>query len=395
MRARVFGGRNVTDQAATRNIKGALRTVRIVSGLILLAFVSTHLLNASFGLISIDAMDATRPFLTGVWDIPPLGAILSLSLLVHFLLGLWSIYERPTFKTNAQDIVQLVTALCVVPLMATHVIGIMMVNQAGIDIDYAMTIRIMWIENPSIGLLQIIVVTVVWLHGCAGLLIWLRSQEWARNVVLWIYPIAIAIPVLSLLGFSEAGREVLEAAANPAAVDVVEPADTGAADTAAPQPVLDFAFIKALTNWVIWGSLAFGIFTLVARAMRLQLGKQGQFEVTRDDQMVDPVRAGLSLLDAFQERHHPHASLCQGRGRCGTCAVEVLSSEFPLSDAGPLERRTLIAKGLPETARLACQLKPAGGKIAVRALYPADYTFHHLDDDKDTPDQATSVEATS
>ena len=295
----------MTDQAATRNFKILARTLRIVTGLVLLAFVSTHLLNASFGLISVEAMDSTRPYLTGVWDIPPLGAILGLSLVAHFVLGLWSIFERPTLKTNAQDIVQVVTAVVVIPLMATHVIGIMMVNQAGIDIDYAMTIRIMWIENPSIGLLQIIVVTVVWLHGCAGLLIWLRSLEGARNFVLWVYPVAIAIPVLSLLGFSEAGRQVLEAAANP----VVSESPATSTDTSAQQPTLDFAFIKSLTNWVIWVSLALAILTLVARAARVHLRKQTQFTVSRDDRRVEPARTGLSLLDAFQEKNHPHASL--------------------------------------------------------------------------------------
>ena len=383
----------MTDHAAPRNFKIIARTARISSGLILLAFVSTHLLNASFGLISVEAMDKASPYLTGFWNFQPLSALLSLSLIVHFFLGLWSVYERPTLKTNAQDIVQLITALCIVPLMATHVIGVMMVKQAGIDIGYAMVIQIMWIGAPSIGLLQIIVVTVVWLHGCAGLLIWLRSMEWARNIVLWIYPIAIAIPVLSLLGFSEAGRDVLEAAANPPVVESVEPADTS--EPAAPQPVLDFAFIKALTNWLIWGSMGLAIFTLVARALRLQLRKQGYFEITRDDVAVQPVRAGLSLLDAFQERNHPHASLCQGRGRCGTCAVHVLSSEFPLSEPTELERRTLAAKGLPASARLACQLKPAGGQIAVKALFPADYTYQRLDDEPETTPQPGATEVAS
>ena len=62
------------------------RSARIVSGLVLLAFVTTHLLNASLGLISLDAMDAAEGFLTGIWGGLPLGPILTLSFFAHFFL---------------------------------------------------------------------------------------------------------------------------------------------------------------------------------------------------------------------------------------------------------------------------------------------------------------------
>lgn len=364
----------MTHPTATRSLGVIARTARIVTGLILLAFVSTHLLNASLGIISLEAMDQARPYLTEFWSVPPLGPILALSLLVHFALGLWSVYQRPTLYVNAQDAVQIATALLVVPLMATHVIGIMMVSNAGFDLDYAGTIRLMWIDSPGIGLLQIIVVTVVWLHGCAGLLTWLRSMERARNVVLWVYPIAIAIPVLSLLGFSEAGRVVLEAAAD---ATVPETTPTQAPQSDMPMP--DFALIKSVTNWVICGSLGLAALTLVARALRQQFRAKAQVILIRDGRTLAPVRSGVSLLDGFRLRNEPHASLCQGRGRCGTCAVRVLSSSQPLPEASPLERRTLEQKNLPSDARLACQLAPQGGQITVTALFPPDYAFDSVD----------------
>jgi ferredoxin len=57
---------------------------------------------------------------------------------------------------------------------------------------------------------------------------------------------------------------------------------------------------------------------------------------------------------------------CGGAGQCGTCAVEVLSS-----DVGSLSDRTAIEvtklKKKPTTFRLACQVVVQGGEITVKS----------------------------
>ena len=371
-------GTAVIERTARRNPKILARSARIFSGLILLAFVTTHLLNASLGLISLEAMDDGARFLTGVWGFPPLSWMLALAFVAHFLLGLWSVYERPTLKTNTQDMIQLTTALLVVPLMATHVLGVYMSENFGFHLDYAGVIRLMWIEQPTIGLLQVVVVSVVWIHGCAGLLIWMRSMEKARNIILWVYPIAIAIPVLSLLGFSEAGRKAIELGD----VVITATADQPAVPNYSPDEMMAiFTFIKSTTNWTIWTTLGLAVLALLARAVRGRLSGGRSFSVTRDGQSLAPSRPGLSLFDTFQQQNEPHAGLCQGRGRCGTCAVRILSSEFPLPEPSEMERLTLLKKGLGDEARLACQLKPDGGQVVVEAVYPADFTYSRLDEE--------------
>lgn len=457
-----------------------IRMLRIVSGLFLLAFVTTHLLNASLGMISVAAMDAARPYLTGLWSSTVLSLFLMMSLGCHFALGLWAIFLRPTLKTNTQDIVQILTSLFIVPLMATHVVSMVLLSQAGVKLSYAMIIKGMWIDLPGVGLLQVVLVTVVWVHGCAGLLTWLRSKEGARNVVLWVYPLAVAIPIAALLGFSEAGRRVLAenapaqtpsaygsdaygtsdkpktdayrdrdygassssseygvASETPAYGAANSSADYGAsgskqADTYRDRdnvasstsqgygnayepsgygssaasngygssyetssndtktedqqsPQIDFAFINWITSMFIWGSLGLGALTFLARAIRLRLGPVEALYVIREDQPMPKSRSGLSVLDVFQESNQPHARLCEGRGRCGTCAVNILSSEFPVPEPSQLELRTIANKGLPDGARLACQLVPDGGRVEVQAIYPADYTFHDEEVPEDLP----------
>lgn len=344
-----------------------LRAVRIWSGLFLLAFVTSHLTNLSFGLISIDAMDAARPYLSGIWTGPITGTLLFVSLLSHFFLGLWAIYVRPTLRTNTQDIVQLLTGVLVVPLLATHAIGISMAANAGLNLGYADAIRLFWLGAPTIGLLQVVMLSVVWVHGCAGLFTWLRSKENAGRLLYWLYLLAVIVPVVALLGYAEAGREMLIAGQNGGDL---------AQNPAMPENVtVPFAQIRQITNYVIMGSILLAALTLAARLIRLTLQKTQKVVLVRDGGPAMLSTSALSMLDGFQRNDQLHANLCAGRGRCGTCAVRIVHSDFPLPSPSELEQRTLYRVGAPEGARLACQLKPAGGKVEVVAIYPADYTF--------------------
>jgi adenylate cyclase len=78
-------------------------------------------------------------------------------------------------------------------------------------------------------------------------------------------------------------------------------------------------------------------------------------------------------LQIAQMHHVPHAHLCRGRGRCGTCRVRVVASEFPLPPRNDIERQTLGRVGAgEEDVRLACQLVPHGGSIRVERLVAPD-----------------------
>lgn len=356
----------------------ALRAVRIWSGLFLLAFVTSHLINLSFGLISIEAMDAARPYLSGVWTGQITGAVLLASLVSHFFLGLWALYVRPTLRTNTQDIVQLLTGALVVPMLATHAVGISMAANAGLHLGYADAIRIFWLQVPAIGLMQVVMLSVVWVHGCAGLFNWLRAKENAVRLLYWLYSFAVIVPVIALLGYAEAGREMLAAGHVGAPLAQTPPL---------PENItVPFALIKQMTNAVIIGSVVLTGLTLIARLVRVTLQTTQQVVLVRDGSPEMVSTSALSILDGFRRNDQLHANLCAGRGRCGTCAVRIVKTDFPLPSPSELEQQTLHKVGAPEGARLACQLKPAGGTVEVVALYPADYTF-----EDERPSQALSA----
>jgi adenylate cyclase len=47
------------------------RRVRLASGLVLFAYVTTHLANHALGLVSLDAMEAGRVYFLALWRAPP------------------------------------------------------------------------------------------------------------------------------------------------------------------------------------------------------------------------------------------------------------------------------------------------------------------------------------
>ena len=71
-----------------------VRRTRLTTGLILLTYLSTHLLNHALGLISLDAMNDGRVWFLALWRNPAGTALLYTSLLTHFSLALWSLYQR-------------------------------------------------------------------------------------------------------------------------------------------------------------------------------------------------------------------------------------------------------------------------------------------------------------
>lgn len=368
------------DMKRTEAQRSALmmRMSRILSGLFLLAFVTSHLLNLSLGVISIEAMDNARPVLTGIWSNPVVGPILLLALIVHFILGLWSIYRRPTLQTNLQDSVQIVTGLLVIPLMATHVVGAASLGINGVNFNYAVATKFFWLDQPQIGLLQVILLSIVWIHGCAGLFTWLRSREDMRSILGWLYPVAVAVPVMALMGYAEAGRGVLIDAqeARTSAPSYSENAPLTATRT---PPIIPYKVVKEVTNQIIWWSLGLAALTLAAREVRVRLHPFEHVQLKRGDCAPIATTSKLTVFDSFRIGNQPHAGLCEGRGRCGTCAVRILASEFPLPQPTALEIKTLSRIGADEDTRLACQLTPSGGSLEVEPLYPADYSFKDKD----------------
>ena len=70
------------------------RRLRLCTGLILAAYVISHLVNISLGLVSVDAVEAYRRVNAVVWQNPISTVALYGSFIVHGSLALYSLFRR-------------------------------------------------------------------------------------------------------------------------------------------------------------------------------------------------------------------------------------------------------------------------------------------------------------
>ena len=80
----------------------------MVSGLILFAYIGTHLLNHSLGLISLGAAEAGMGYAVEVWYSLPGTILLYGAFATHFMMALFAVYERRTFRLPPLELLRIV-----------------------------------------------------------------------------------------------------------------------------------------------------------------------------------------------------------------------------------------------------------------------------------------------
>ena len=341
------------------------KRIRLISGLILFVFLTGHLLNLSFGLHSIEALDESRRWFLWFWSTRVGLIILVGSMATHMMLGLFALYKRNTLKMTLTDGVQLVLGLLIFPLLFAHIVANVVVPvMTETRQSYFSLLTLFWVLSPATGLQQVIVTVIAWIHGCMGLVVWMRIQNWWPRIAGFVYPLVVAIPLLALLGMVEAGKEVIELNKNP------ELAQAALRTLTPPEQILQTLFaILRIGLWTYFSVLAS---VLLARLYRL---RQGQFtlNLTYDDGTELEATSGLTILEISRLNNIPHASLCGGRGRCGTCRVRIIEGLDVLPEASEIEQATLRENNVGPDVRLACQAIPQRGALVIERLLPASF----------------------
>ncbi|MGQ0662759.1 MAG: adenylate/guanylate cyclase domain-containing protein [Pseudomonadota bacterium] len=342
-----------------------VRRLRLATGLVLISFVASHLLNHALGLVSLEAMEAGRLWFLWVWRNPVSTLLLYGALSIHFLLALWAIYQRKRLRDMPPgEAAQLVLGLSIVPLLAEHVIGNRVAAEFHDVVDsYAYVLLVLWYFVPAKGALQVAALVVAWVHGCFGLHYWLRLKPWYPAWQPLLYAGALLVPVLALLGFAEAGREVSRLASDPAWLRraLTEIGFPGA------EAVRELERAK---EWVYVVFAAFLAAAFAARAGREYLERRrGLVRITYPGGRQIEVATGLSVLEASRLHGIPHASVCGGRGRCSTCRVRVNQGLETLPPPSAGELAVLKRVSAAPNVRLACQIRPRQD-LAVTPLLP-------------------------
>jgi adenylate cyclase len=347
-----------------------VRSVRLFTGLVLMAFVTGHLANLALGIHSLAAMEAARAQLMDPWRTMVGQSLLLGAVIVHVALGLYSISARRSLAMSRTDIAQLVLGLLTPPLLLNHVVVTYMADQVTPDFDsaYGMMLAIYWKFSPAYAFQQLFVVVIVWIHGALGLYSWLVLKPVWRRIGGLVLPVLFAVPILALVGFAESGKEVLEKLANDPVWKTHLTDNIVSIVKFTSQ--LDIFQARVLTGY---GALL--LIALAVLAARVLRDRMTPVRVTYDGGLSAQGRRGLSVLELSILNDIPHAHVCSARGRCGTCRVHVDAGAQSLSPLNDIERGTLerVSEGQPvgEGVRLACQARVLGTGVAVTRLLPA------------------------
>jgi len=343
-----------------------VRRTRLVTGLILLTYLTTHFVNHSLGLISLGAMEAGRAWFLALWRNPVGTTALYSSLLIHFGLALWAIYQRHHLRMPLWEALQLTLGLCIPPLLAVHFVGTRLTYEwYGVEDSYAKIVLTLWKLSPIHGVRQALLIVIAWIHGCIGFHFWLRLRPLYPRYAALFFMVALLLPVLALLGFAQAGREIdFLIARDPGWVEQTK-RTTNALSVDEGQDLV------SVYNGIIVGFWACLGGVLVARTIRQASQRRSRVRITYPEGRETQVPRGFSVLEASRFARFPHASVCGGRGRCSTCRIRVTHGLSNLPPASASEQRVLQRIGAPPNVRLACQLRPEGN-ISVTPLLPAN-----------------------
>jgi adenylate cyclase len=348
-----------------------IRRLRLFSGLVMLAYVTMHLLNHAMGLISLGVMDRVLEWVMAVWSNPPAQVLLYGAFLVHFALALWALWERRTLRLRAGEWTQIVLGFAIPMLLVRHVVVTRIADDffQTRDLYYEYFLRIYFVRSPWTGMQQMAALVVAWAHAMFGLHFWLRVRPWYARVQPAALAIAVLVPVLSLLGAIEAGRQVAALAADPA----------WTREVFAQMRLPSRATLRSLDaiaqnlSYAFAGTVAAALLARLVR--RLWQRRHGLIRIGYPDgRFIDVVR-GTSVLEASRLAGIPHAHVCGGRGRCSTCRVRVRADIGSIDAPGETEHRVLRRIGAMANVRLACQLRPKGAVEVTPLLPPFAYAM--------------------
>ena len=334
------------------NAFAIVRKTRLISGLVLFAYVTTHFINHACGLVSIEAMDAALAYNGGFWQGWLGRPLLYTAFLAHALLALWALYRRDSLRMPSKEAWQLLLGFSIPFLAIQHVVNTRLGNMIyGAQLNYSWELTSFWVLKPFNALVQTALLLVVWWHACLGLHFSLKLKPWFPRWRDRLLLAAVALPSLALLGFVEGGRRVAMLAQDPAWVAALR------LQVHVPTPEQQ-ADLFAIRDELWLCTLILIALVLVARQVRQALrSRAGSVVLTYGSGRKVKVSAGTSILDASRMAGIPHASICGGRGRCTTCRVHV-SDPACGGAASEDEKRALQRVGAGPDVRLACQLRP-------------------------------------
>ncbi|MCH7795720.1 MAG: adenylate/guanylate cyclase domain-containing protein, partial [Proteobacteria bacterium] len=279
-----------------------IRRLHLITGLVLFGYLLTHLLNLALGLVSIEALEAGRRAFLLLWRNLPMTVLLYGALAVHLGLAFRALYRRRSLKMPAWEAAQIGLGFAIPPLLVLHVLGTRIAYEFfGTEDSYVYILLVYFVFSPILGVKQVAVVLVAWLHVSIGLHFWLRIRPWYPRAVAYVFAGALLLPAFSLAGYLVAGREVVRLAQDPAWLEAAR-ARIHFVDAEGAR------LLTTLENGFLASLAALLALTFLARLGRAWYQRRGIVQVIYPDGRRVPVSAGTTILEASRGAGIPHAS---------------------------------------------------------------------------------------
>ena len=347
------------------NLRTLRSNLRLVSALVLLAFVICHLTAHCLLLVSLEDAEATRNVLMYPWRTWLGTGLLSAALIVHFSNALWSIYIRRSLRLIRWEWVQLSLGLCIPALLIPHVMSTR-IAESFLDVTsyYNTVLIVQWLMFPWLGAVQMIAVITVWTHACIGIHYWLRTKSWYPAWRPLMFAFALLLPALALAGYVTAGNQILREAKSPDYVN------TSLEDSNLTEVTIAGIGRMERIGWSVYLGLV--LLPFAGRALRdWHHRRQRPVMLAHSNGRRMPILPGATVLETLRQNGIAHASVCGGRGRCTTCRILVTKGLDQIPVASGLEAAALVRIGASPGMRLACQIHPTSD-ISVMPLLAAD-----------------------
>ena len=331
-----------------------VRRSRTISGCILFFYVFTHLLNHSLGLISLDTMEQGRAIFLRFWRHDVLFYVLYGALSIHFLLGVYALARRRSFRMSRKEWIRNSCAVLIPFFLASHLsITLWGSRFLGLNDSYAFMIISTYIFDPFGYIILGLMLLLVWTHGSIGIIGLIEFREFYSKRRGLFQGLILGLPLIAYGGYIRASIELSEASqSNP--ITILELISNSNFTAEIGEKIVSLSDLLQFLVYPILLSL-FVAFYFIRNLLEKRFNS---IQVQYTDGTNINVSRGSSLLEASHKAGRYHESVCGGRGRCTTCRVRVTSSLGELPKPNKIEQSVINRLNFDQSLRLACQLRP-------------------------------------
>ena len=331
-----------------------VRRSRTISGCILFFYVFTHLLNHSLGLISLDTMEQGRAIFLRFWRHDVLFYVLYGALSIHFLLGVYALARRRSFRMSRKEWIRNSCAVLIPFFLASHLSVTLWGSRfLGLNDSYAFMIISTYIFDPFGYIILGLMLMLVWTHGSIGIIGLIEFREFYSKRRGLFQGLILGLPLIAYGGYIRASIELSEASqSNP--ITILELISNSNFTAEIGEKIVSLSDLLQFLVYPILLSL-FVAFYFIRNLLEKRFNS---IQVQYTDGTNINVSRGSSLLEASHKAGRYHESVCGGRGRCTTCRVRVTSSLGELPRPNKIEQSVINRLNFDQSLRLACQLRP-------------------------------------